>query len=143
MAGALTLRGQSGDPLVLNSSNPGTFWTINQLGSVSAQYLDVTDSESIGGTLYSPYSTFTGCSGWALAPPPEPVVVPDPPELPGPSAGIIGVNEGVAGPEIDIGEEVQDIVNMDAISGGESGQDDIIEKDGDGDSKKKGSRENT
>jgi len=66
--GKLTLRGEEpGDRLILKSDLDGNVWNIDvESNSYDLAYLDVRDSNNLGGVFYSEHSIFTHTIGWLL-----------------------------------------------------------------------------
>jgi len=66
---ALTLRGDSGTPVVLSSSQNGDAWVLNLTGWQHVRYVDVRDSDATAGrTIYARNSTdSTGNTNWSFS----------------------------------------------------------------------------
>lgn len=78
--GLLKLSGASeAEPLVLKSQVDGSPWFIHVLGATDNDYLDISDSESVGGPIYAANSVFDSTVGWVFGEPPLPPQPPTPP----------------------------------------------------------------
>jgi len=65
--GRLTLKGtDSSRLLTLRSSHDGSYWNIDGGSNYDLAYLDVRDSNNLGGVFYSEHSIFTHTIGWLL-----------------------------------------------------------------------------
>ena len=68
--GTMNLQGAAGQPLSLRSSQAGTQWLLNPVGSRTISYLDVKDSDNIGITILTKGFAITDSgnnTGWAFS----------------------------------------------------------------------------